>query len=148
MHFLCEPICAVPVELPVEFTTIQDLLTDEPACRVLWDLVSSQFSTRSKFLAIWAGVRYAVLHRDESGAVNGFLLITTPVNWQLDYVVVCDRARGQGIASALVRTALNEACRRRVPYVMLSAAASLRPLYEACGFVPVPASSLSPPSPS
>jgi len=113
---------------------VQDILDDEPVCRSIWNLVTGQFRTRGKFLAIWPGVRHVVLHRDPAGAIDGFLLVTEMVNWQLDYVVVRDDARGKGIASALVRGALNEACHRRVPYVMLTCADELAPLYEACGF--------------
>jgi ribosomal protein S18 acetylase RimI-like enzyme len=134
MHLLCEPRSLLPVSLGVEFVTVQELLADEAACRAVWDLVGSQFRTRSKFLAIWPGVRHVALCRDTDGSVAGFVLVTEPVNWQLDYVVVRDDARGRGVASALVRTALNEACRRHVPYVMLSCDDALRPLYEGCGF--------------
>jgi GNAT superfamily N-acetyltransferase len=113
---------------------VQDFLCDESACRAVWDLVTGQFRTRGKFLAIWPAVGHVVVHRDPTGAVDGFLLVSELVNWQLDYVVVRDDARGQGIASALVCGALNEACRRRVPYVMLTCADDLSPLYERCGF--------------
>jgi GNAT superfamily N-acetyltransferase len=97
-------------------------------------MLVTQFHTRSKFLAIWPGVRYVVLHRDGDGQVNGFLLVTTPVNWQIDYVVVRPDSRGQGIASALVKAALNQAYLHKAPYVMLTSKESLRPLYESCGF--------------
>jgi GNAT superfamily N-acetyltransferase len=131
---ICEPSREWPVEPPVEFITVQDLVADESLSRTVWDLVSGQFRTRGKFLAIWPGVRHVVIHRDPVGSVDGFLLVTEPVNWQLDYVVVREDARGRGIASALVCGALNEAHRRRVPYVLLNCDAALRPLYESCGF--------------
>ena len=137
MHMICEPTAAWPVDQPVDVVAVQDILDDEPVCRSIWDLVTGQFRTRSKFLAIWPGVRHVVLHRDPDLAIDGFLLVTEMVNWQLDYVVVRDDARGKGIASALVRGALNAACLRRVPYVMLTCADELAPLYEGCGFKPV-----------
>jgi GNAT superfamily N-acetyltransferase len=139
MHLHCEPRSLLPIAIGVEFVTVQDLLDDEPACRALWDLIGSQFRTRSKFLAIWPGVRHVALCRDPDRSVVGFLLVSAAVNWQFDYVVVRDDARGRGLASALVRTALNEACRRNVPTVMLSCDEALRPLYEGCGFQPVTA---------
>ena len=144
MHLICEPIGRLVVDPPVDFVAVQDFLCDESACRAVWDLVTGQFRTRGKFLAIWPAVGHVVIHRDPTGAVDGFLLVSELVNWQLDYVVVRDDARGQGIASALVCGALNEACRRRVPYVMLTCADDLSPLYERCGFRPV----TSPPLPS
>ena len=73
----------------------------------------------------------------DDGAADGFLLVTTPVNWQIDYVVVRPDRRGLGIAAALVAEALNQAHRLGAPYVMLTSKASLRPLYESCGFTVV-----------
>jgi GNAT superfamily N-acetyltransferase len=137
MHLICEPIGRLAVDPPVDFVAVQDFLCDESACRAVWDLVTGQFRTRGKFLAVWPAVRHLVIHRDLAGAVDGFLLVSELVNWQLDYVVVRDDARGKGIASALVCGAINEACRRRVPYVMLTCADDLSPLYERCGFRPV-----------
>jgi GNAT superfamily N-acetyltransferase len=116
------------------FLSIAHLLLDEPACKLMWELVDTQFRTRSKFLAIWRTAMWAVIHRDGELALDGFLLISAPVNWQIDYVVVRPDSRGQGIASRLVGTAMNEAVRQGVPYVMLTSKASLRPLYESCGF--------------
>lgn len=141
MHLICEPCERLTVDLPVDFVSVQDILCEESACRAIWDLVTVQFRTRGKFLSIWPAVRHVVLHRDPTGAVDGFLLVSELVNWQLDYVVVRDDARGNGIASALVRGALDEACRRGVPYVMLTCQEDLRPLYERCGFRPVPSPS-------
>ena len=134
VHYLCQPAGGHPVPVPVEFLAVQDFLADEPACRALWEFISTQFRTRHKFLAIWQGVRYVALHRTAAGAVDGLLLVTAPVNWQIDYVVVAAESRGQGIASALVTATVNAAAERGVPYVMLTSKASLRPLYEACGF--------------
>jgi predicted GNAT family N-acyltransferase len=66
------------------------------------------------------------------------LLVSAPLNWQIDYVVVRDDARGQGIATSLVNATVNQALARHVPYVMLTSKESLRPLYaEQCGFTPV-----------
>ena len=100
----------------------------------MWELVSTQFRTRSKFLAVWSGVRFVAVHRDAQGEADGFLLVNAPVNWQIDYVVVRPDARGRGIAAALVAEALNQAHRRGVPYVTLTSKPALRPLYESCGF--------------
>ena len=112
MHLICEPAGRLAVDRAVDFVAVQDFLCDESACRAVWDLVTGQFRTRGKFLAIWPAVGHVVMHRDPTGAVDGFLLVSELVNWQLDYVVVRDDARGQGIASALVCGALDEACRR------------------------------------
>jgi GNAT superfamily N-acetyltransferase len=145
LHYFCRPTALHPVARPIEFLTVQEFVADEPACQRLWELVSTQFRTRGKFLAVWPGVRFVALHRNADGAADGFLLVNAPINWQIDYVVVCAEARGQGIASALVTETANQAALRGVPYVMLTSKESLRPLYEACGFTPVEVSVLSAP---
>ena len=134
LYYFVEPGRRHAVSLPVQFVTVADLLADEPACRKLWDLIVEQFHTRSKFLAIWPSVRFVALHRNRDGELDGFLLVSAPVNWQIDYVVVDPASRGQGIASALLLETLNQAADRQVPYLMLTSKASLRPLYESVGF--------------
>jgi GNAT superfamily N-acetyltransferase len=124
----------LPAEPEIELLDTQDFLAEESACSVLWELIDTQFRTRSKFLAIWPSVRTVAVHRDADGFADGFLLISKPVNWQIDYVVVRPDSRGQGIATKLVRAALAQAAVARPPYVMLTSKASLRPLYETCGF--------------
>jgi GNAT superfamily N-acetyltransferase len=146
LHYFCRPTAHQPVARPIEFLTVQEFIADEPACKRLWDLISTQFRTRGKFLAVWPGVRFVALHRNADGAADAFLLVNAPVNWQIDYVVVCEEARGQGIASALVTETANRALLRGVPYVMLTSKESLRPLYEACGFTPVEVPVLGAPS--
>ncbi len=137
LHYFCKPSAVRPVARVIEFLTAQEFLADEPACQRLWSLVNTQFRTRGKFLAVWAGVRFVAVHRDIDGIADGFLLVNAPINWQIDYVVVSGESRGRGIASALVIETVNQAFRRGVPYVMLTSKESLRPLYESCGFVPV-----------
>jgi GNAT superfamily N-acetyltransferase len=137
LHYFCKPTGERPVARVVEFLTMPEFVADEPACKTLWELVSTQFRTRGKFLAVWAGVRFVAVHRDVDGHADGFLLVNAPINWQIDYVVVAASARGQGVASALVTETLNQAYLRGVPYVMLTSKESLRPLYEGCGFVAV-----------
>jgi GNAT superfamily N-acetyltransferase len=132
--YICYPTEPRPAPLPIEFLSVSEFLGDEPACRLLWDLISSQFRTRGKFLAVWSGVRHIAVHREETGDVDGFLLVNTPVNWQIDYVVVRPDARGRGIAAALVAETLDQAFRRGVPLVTLTSKPALRPLYESCGF--------------
>jgi GNAT superfamily N-acetyltransferase len=132
--YLCYPTEPRPAPLPIDFLSVSEFLGDEPACRLLWELISSQFRTRGKFLAVWSGVRYVAIHRDDAGDVDGFLLLNTPVNWQIDYVVVRPDARGRGIAGALVAETLDQAYRRGVPLVTLTSKPALRPLYESCGF--------------
>jgi GNAT superfamily N-acetyltransferase len=132
--YVCFPTEPRPAPLPVEFLPLGDFLADEPACRLLWELISTQFRTRGKFLAVWAGVRFVAVHRDEGGEPDGFLLVNSPVNWQIDYVVVRPDARGRGIAGALVCETLDQAHRRGVPMVTLTSRPALRPLYESCGF--------------
>jgi ribosomal protein S18 acetylase RimI-like enzyme len=133
LHYLFKPVEPQTGQL-CEFLPVQEFLADELACKVVWGLLSEQFRTRSKFLAIWPCVRYVAAHRDAEGNLDGFLLVSSPVNWQIDYVVVKPESRGQGIAGQLVRTALHHAYLHKAPYVMLTSKESLRPLYEGCGF--------------
>ena len=137
LHYICKPTAIQPVARVVDFLTTQEFLADEPACKRLWELVHAHFRTRSKFLAVWAGVRFVAVHRDLDGRADGFLLVNAPINWQIDYVVVSPEAHGRGIASALVTETANQAFLRGAPYVMLTSKESLRRLYEGCGFVPV-----------
>ncbi len=145
LYYFCKPTGDLPASLPTEFVAVTEFLADEPACKMLWELLETQFRTRSKFLAIWRAVSFVALHRDGDGVLDGFLLVSAPVNWQIDYVVVRPDARGQGVAGALVRAAVTQAFRRGAPYVMLTSKASLRPLYESCGFTPVAADALAVP---
>ncbi len=137
LHYFYRPAERRSAALPVEFLTTSEFLADEPACRQLWELVSTQFRTRGKFLTVWSGVRFVAVHRSADGSADGFLLVNAPINWQIDYVVVRPEARGRGIAAALVVETLNQAHHRGVPYVMLTSKPSLRPLYEGCGFAVV-----------
>jgi GNAT superfamily N-acetyltransferase len=137
-HCYHKPTGAQPVGQLCEMLPVQEFLSDEPTCKELWTLITEQFRTRSKFLAIWPCVRHVAVHRDESGVADGFLLVSAPVNWQIDYVVVKPSSRGRGIAAKLVRTALHHAYLHAAPYVMLTCKESLRPLYESCGFTVVP----------
>jgi GNAT superfamily N-acetyltransferase len=137
LHYICKPATLRPVPHGIEFLTTQEFIADEPAAARLWELIGTQFRTRGKFLAVWAGVRFVAVHRDTAGRADGFLLVNAPINWQIDYVVVSPTSRGQGIASALVTETANQALLRGVPYVMLTSKASLRPLYEGCGFMPI-----------
>jgi ribosomal protein S18 acetylase RimI-like enzyme len=137
LYYLHTPSALRPVDHAIEFLTGAEFLEDEATCRGVWDTISSQFKTRSKFLAIWPSVRYVATHHRQ-GELAGFLLVSAPVNWQVDYVVVRPEYRGQGIAAALVNATINEALARKVPYVMLTSREGLRPLYEsACGFTVV-----------
>ncbi len=137
LYYFRKPAGPRPVGLAIEFLSVQDFVADEPACKALWNLLVTQFNTRSKFLAIWPGVRFVALHRNSAVIADGFLLVTCPVNWQIDYVVVHPESRGQGIAAALVTETLNQSYKHQAPYVMLTSKASLRPMYEACGFTVV-----------
>jgi GNAT superfamily N-acetyltransferase len=144
LYYIKVPTEVCPVGHPVRFLPIHEFLENEEACRALWDLVSSQFSTRSKFLAVWPHVRFVAVHWDDRG-IGGMLLVSTPINWQIDYVVVHETRRGQGIATSLVTETVNQAVSRQVPYVMLTSQERLRPLYAGqCGFVPVAASNGTP----
>ncbi len=136
LYYIHQPTAERPVAHPVTFLSVQAFLTDEPACRALWDFIAGQFRTRQKFLTIWPAVRFVAMIQDpQTALIKGMLLVSAPVNWQIDYVVVHPQARRQGIAAALVKRTLNEAYRRGVPYVMLTSKESLRPLYEGeCGF--------------
>ena len=137
LYYIHVPNDERPVAQDVEFLSTAEFMDDEPACKALWDLMSSQFKTRSKFLSIWPSVRYVATHR-RNGDVVALLLVSAPVNWQVDYVVVHPEWRGKGIAEALVHETINQAAARKVPYVMLTSREGLRPLYEgACGFTVV-----------
>lgn len=134
LYFLHTPTDPRPVPPGVDFLPVRELLADEPACKMLWELLDTQFRTRSKFLAVWPCVSFVAVHRDADGAADGFLFVSAPINWQIDYVVVRPDSRGQGVASKLVKATLAEAYRHKAPYVMLTSKESLRPLYEGCGF--------------
>ena len=137
LYYLHVPSRRRPVGRPVEFLTAAEFLEDEAACKALWELLSTNFKTRSKFLAIWPCVRYVAVHR-QAGELVGALLVSAPVNWQVDYVVVRSDCRGRGIAEALVAETVNQALAHQVPYLMLTSREGLRPLYErACGFTVV-----------
>lgn len=127
LYYVCRPTEPRVPSSPVEFLSVNEFLADEPACRLLWELISTQFRTRSKFLAVWSGVQFVAVHRDEQGEADGFLLVNAPVNWQIDYVVVRPDARGRGIAGALVAETLDQAHRRGVPFVTLTSKPALRP---------------------
>ncbi len=137
LHYFCKPRQRLAVTHPIEFVTAAEFTSDESACKALWELVATQFRTRGKFLAVWSGVKFVAISRDQQSAADGFLLVNAPVNWQIDYVVVRPDRRGHGIAAALLQETLNQAFLRGVPYVMLTSKASLRPLYESQGFTPV-----------
>ena len=137
LYYIHLPMELRPVAHPIEFLPVQQFLEDEESCQALWDLVGSQFRTRGKFLTVWPHVRFVAVHRDDQG-IGGLLLVSAPINWQIDYVVVPEERRGQGIATSLVNETVNQALVRQVPYVMLTSRERLRPLYEGqCGFVPV-----------
>jgi len=142
LHYYCAPAGDLTVDLPIEFVPVQDFLADEIACKALWELISTNFRTRSKFLTVWPNVRFVAVHYGPDKTVAGLLLVTAPINWQIDYVVVSPSARGRGVGAALVKATLNEAFHRNVPYVMLTSRESLRPLYEGCGFSVVNAPAL------
>jgi ribosomal protein S18 acetylase RimI-like enzyme len=134
LYYIAKPTEPLTGMQLCEFLPTQEFLADQPACKELWKLIDEQFRTRSKFLAIWPSVRYVAVHRDAESNLDGFLLVTAPVNWQIDYVVVKPESRGQGIAGKLVKTAVHHAYLHKAPYVMLTSKESLRPLYESCGF--------------
>ena len=134
LYYIRLPADNVPVSPEVEIVSMQEFVRDEPACQALWHFIDSQFRTRSKFLAIWPNVRFVAVHRTQE-EVTGLLLISTTINWQIDYVVVRPDARRRGIAAALVNTTVSRAYELNVPYVMLTSREGLRPLYEGeCGF--------------
>ncbi len=134
LHYMAKPTDVAMAFTNVEFQLTREFLADEAACKLFWELVDTQFRTRSKFLSIWPCVSYVAVHRDADGLLDGFLLVSSPVNWQIDYVTVRPDSRGQGIATKLVRATLREAALQHVPYVMLTSNESLRMLYESCGF--------------
>lgn len=133
-HYYCRPPADLPADDSIALKPVTAFLDDEPACKALWNLLETQFKTRSKFLAIWRCVSFVAVHRTPTGDADGFLLVSAPVNWQIDYVVVHPDSRGQGIASKLVTQTVRHAALANVPYVMLTSRPSLRAMYEACGF--------------
>lgn len=133
-YYIHVPTEMRPVSQPVEFTSVNQFLEDEGACKTLWEMISKHFRTRSKFLSIWPSVRFVAVHR-RGDEIGGLLLVSTPLNWQIDYVVVREDFRQQGIAVALINETINQALARKVPYIMLTSGARLRRLYEEqCGF--------------
>ena len=113
-----------------EFLPVQDFLADEPACKELWDVAVQPCSTRAA--SSWPSGRACGTSRSiatRTATPTGSCSSPSPVNWQIDYVVVKPDSRGQGIATQLVRTALHHAYLHRTPYVMLTSKESLRPLY-------------------
>ncbi|MFO0936645.1 MAG: GNAT family N-acetyltransferase [Gemmataceae bacterium] len=134
LHYYHAPRSGSEPDPSCHFMGIQEFLADEPACKGLWSLIDSQFRTRSKFLAIWRCVSFVIVHRNANGTADGFLLVSAPVNWQIDYVVVHPEARGQGVARKLIQHTLAQAASRSVPYVMLTSNSSLREMYESFGF--------------
>jgi hypothetical protein len=137
LYYLHAPTRFRPVQHKIEFLPVTRLLEDEATCHEIWELLSCQFKTRSKFLAIWPSVRHVALH-GRGADLAGFLFVSEPLNWQIDYVVVRQTRRHEGIAAALVNETLNQALTRNVPYVMLTSREALRPLYEgSCGFTVV-----------
>jgi ribosomal protein S18 acetylase RimI-like enzyme len=134
LYYLHVPTATRPVAQPVEFLPVGDFLEREEDCKALWELVTRNFKTRSKFLTIWSGVRYVAVHHQER-QLAGILLVSAPLNWQIDYVVVNPDFRGRGVAEALVNETINQALVRKVPYVMLTSREGLRSFYEGkCGF--------------
>ena len=143
LHYFCKPTGSATAPAGVEFLAVSEFLADEDACRTLWELLDTQFRTRSKFLSIWPCVSFVAVARTPDGDPAGYLLVSAPVNWQIDYVVVRPDSRGQGIAGKLVKAALGQAHLHGAPYVMLTSKESLRPLYEGCGFAAVSAFALA-----
>jgi len=134
LYYIHVPTQLRPVPVEIEFMPVAQFLEEEGLCKAMWDLVTRSFKTRSKFLAIWQCVQFVAVHR-RGEELAGFLFVSTPLNWQIDYVTVREDLRGQGIAAALVNETLNQALTRKVPYVMLTSREGLRPLYEGtCGF--------------
>jgi len=134
LYYIQIPSRVRALPCPVSFLAVTEFLQDEEACAALWSLLNRNFKTRSKFLAIWPCVRFVAVCR-HGRDVAGLALVSAPLNWQIDYVVVRDQYRHQGVATALVHETLNQALARRVPYVMLTSKESLRPLYEGqCAF--------------
>jgi GNAT superfamily N-acetyltransferase len=137
LYYIQTPGEERPVGQRVEFLPVNIFLAQEDLCKPFWEMVTEQFKTRSKFLSIWPSVSFVAVHR-RADELAGFLLVSAPVNWQIDYVTVRPEWRGLGIATALVNEAMNQALARGVPYVMLTSRAGLRPLYEGeCGFTVV-----------
>ncbi len=150
LYYMHLPRARRPVSHPIEFVPVGRFLEEEALCKNLWELITAHFRTRSVFLQIWQSVRFVAFYRHNESlgdalgdalghglghGLGGSLLVSTPHNWQIDYVVVREELRGRGIAEALVNEALNQALDRKAPYVMLTSRAGLRRFYEeACGF--------------
>ena len=73
LHYFCRPTGPCEAGRPVSFLPVHEFLADEPACRALWDLISTQFRTRGKFLTVWPSVRFVAVHRRDDGRADGFL---------------------------------------------------------------------------
>ena len=135
LNYLCRPTEPRNAPLPIDFLSVAEFLARRAGVQ---DAVGTRLDRSSApGRSSWPsgpGCGSSPSTATDDGAADGFLLVNAPVNWQIDYVVVRPEARGQGIAAALVTETLNQAFLRGVPYVMLTSKASLRPLYEGCGF--------------
>jgi ribosomal protein S18 acetylase RimI-like enzyme len=134
LYYLHVPARFRPVQHKIDFLPVTQFLEDEESCAALWGMLDGSFKTRSKFLAVWPSVRFVAAH-GRGTDLAGFLLVSTPINWQIDYVVVRPQRRHEGIAASLVNETVNQALARKVPYLMLTSREGLRELYEGtCGF--------------
>src|SRR5258708_38826996 len=100
LYYIQLPVEVRPTSPEVEILPDQEFIADEAACRALWEMLSDQFHTRSKFLSIWPGVRYVAAHRTNK-TVTGLLLLSASVHWQIDYVVARPDAPRRGNAAKL-----------------------------------------------
>lgn len=120
------------VDRQVIFMTVTDLVSDSEdnvrRCQQIFDLVVQNFKTRRKFLELWPHVRY-VAFVEEDGQIISCAFASTPMNWQIDYVVTRPDKRGMNLARAVTNTITNEARKRKVPYVMLTSRPELVHLY-------------------
>src|SRR5437870_4999558 len=94
LYYLHTPARFRPVRHKIDFMPVTQLLEDEETCQAIWELLSSQFKTRSKLLTIWPNVRFVALH-GRGSELSGFLFVSAPLNWQIDYVVVRPTRRNE-----------------------------------------------------
>jgi GNAT superfamily N-acetyltransferase len=125
----------------VDFLDITEVLRNESLCDQIWTMIHREYVTRSKFLSIWQSVKFVATYCNLA-TLDGFLLVSAPVNWQIDYVTVWPSRRGEGIARSLLAETINQAIERNVPYICLTSKIELRKLYEGVGFKPVGMASL------
>ncbi len=135
IHYIYKPNRYKTTSRHVKAYSIYELLDNESYCRDVLKLINENYRHLHKFLTVLRHATYIyMMKEEETERVLAFLLVTENLNWQIDYVTVCQERRKKGVAQAMLNTCLNQAYINNIPYVMLSSKEELIPLYESVGF--------------